>query len=122
MNPFFSHVRLPKIFWMICFTLAGCRHNPDIPVSPILTFNADVSAITLNNCATSGCHDGSSERRRLVTYSEVMHYVSRGKPYSSRLFTSMIKLSGDKMPPNGPLSDAQIKTVYIWILQGAKEN
>jgi Planctomycete cytochrome C len=100
----------------------GCRHEPVIPVSPIFTFNNDVSSITLNNCATVGCHDGSSERRRLQTYSEVMHYVTPGKPYSSKLFTDIIKLSGNKMPPNGPLSDPQIRTIYVWILQGAKEN
>ncbi|MBS1505128.1 MAG: hypothetical protein JSS79_00670 [Bacteroidetes bacterium] len=111
-----------QILLISFFLLTACRHDPDVPVSPILTFDKDISAIVLNNCATSGCHDGSSERRKLVTYSEVMHYVSAGKPYSSKLFTSIIKLSGDKMPPNGPLSDAQIKSVYIWILQGAKEN
>jgi len=91
-------------------------------LSPIFTFNQDVSAITLNNCATSGCHDGSSRRRPLISYTDVMHYVTPGKPYDSKLFTVMIKLTGDKMPPTGQLTDEQIKSVYIWILQGAKEN
>jgi len=107
---------------ILLLNLVSCRHNPNIPESPIFTFNKDVSSITLNNCATVGCHDGTSERRRLQTYSEVMHYVSPGKPYSSKLFTTIIKLSGNKMPPNGPLSDPQIRTIYVWILQGAKEN
>jgi hypothetical protein len=118
----FRGLRIIQLLLVVLCLLGGCRHNPDIPVSPILTFEKDISTITLNNCATSGCHDGSSKRRRLVTYTEVMHYVSAGKPYSSELFTTVIKLSGDKMPPNGPLSDAQIKSMYIWILQGAKEN
>jgi len=102
--------------------LYSCRHNPDIPVSPIFTFNKDISAITLNNCALSGCHDGYSERRPLVTYADVMHYVTPGKPYNSKLFTTVIKLTEGKMPPRGQLADAQIKALYIWILQGAKEN
>jgi len=113
---------IPKVVLLILLAASGCRHNPNIPESPIFTFDNDVSSITLNNCATVGCHDGTSERRRLQTYSDVMHYVSPGKPYSSKLFTTIIKLSGNKMPPNGPLSDPQIRTIYVWILQGAKEN
>jgi len=106
----------------LLFVLCGCRHDAVIPASPIFTFNNDVATITLNNCATAGCHDGSSRRRPLITYSDVMHYVSPGKPYNSKLFTTIIKLSGNKMPPKGPLSDPQIRTIYVWILQGAKEN
>jgi len=117
-----TNSRERTILLPLLFVLFGCRHEPVIPVSPIFTFDKDVSAITLNNCATAGCHDGSSRRRTLITYSDVMHYVSPGKPYDSKLFTTIIKLSGNKMPPNGPLSDPQIKTIYVWILQGAKEN
>jgi hypothetical protein len=106
----------------ILLLLAGCRHSPDVPLTPLLTFDQDVSAITLNNCATVGCHDGSSRRRQLVTYTEVMQYVTPGKPYQSKLFTAITRLGGKKMPPQGPLSDDQIKAIYIWILQGAKEN
>ncbi len=118
---------LKKKVFVICSSLillnfAGCRHNPDIPVSPIFTFDKDVRTITLNNCATVGCHDGSSRRRPLITYAEVLHYVTPGKPYSSGLFTTIIKLGEGKMPPRGLLADEQIKSVYIWILQGAKEN
>jgi hypothetical protein len=102
--------------------MASCRHTPEVPVSPVFTYNKDISAITLNNCATSGCHDGTSRKRALLSYSDVMHYVTPGKPYDSKLFTAIIKLTGNKMPPQGPLTDEQIKTIYVWILQGAKEN
>jgi hypothetical protein len=106
---------------LFVIVLAGCRHTPDIPLTPLLTYDNDVSTITSNNCATSGCHDGTSRRHPLLTYSEVMQYVTPGKPYDSKLFTAVIKLTGNKMPPQGPLTDAQIKTIYVWILQGAKE-
>jgi hypothetical protein len=107
----------------ILILFLGCRHSPDVPVSPIFTFDKDVASITLNNCATAGCHDKpNDERRPLVTYADVMHYVKAGKPYDSKLFKSMIKLSGNRMPPQGLLTDQQIKSVYIWILQGAREN
>jgi hypothetical protein len=110
------------IVFSTLLSINSCRHNPDIPVSPIFTFTKDISTITLNNCATTGCHDGSGKRRPLISYSDVMHYVTPGKPYNSKLFKVIIKLSGDKMPPTGTLADGEIKSVYIWILQGAKEN
>jgi len=118
------NIRVGKrtIFLPFVLILLSCRHDPEIPISPVFTFDKDVSAITLNNCATIGCHDGTSKRRPLITYADVMHYVSAGKPYDSKLFTEIIKLSGSKMPPAGPLSDPQIKTIYVWILQGSKEN
>ncbi len=115
-----QYLKILSIFFLAFF---GCRHSPDIPTSPIFTFNKDINTITLNNCATAGCHDGSTERKPLITYSNLMHYVTPGKPYSSKLFTTIITLTGDKkMPPRAPLADQQIKAIYIWILQGAKEN
>jgi hypothetical protein len=111
---------LIPLFFILSMVI-GCRHDPDIPTSPILTYENDIKQIISNNCATAGCHDASGRKRALTTYSEVMHYVSNGKPYSSELFTVIVKLSGDKMPPQGPLSDLQIRSIYIWILQGAKE-
>lgn len=101
--------------------LSSCRNSPDIPLTPVLTFNQNVSSIVLNNCATAGCHDGSEERQ-LVTYIDVMHFVQAGKPYQSKLFTAITSLGSNQMPPKGLMSDDQIKTIYIWILQGAKEN
>jgi len=117
-----SFSSIGKVLLCFLFVMFNCRHDPEVPVSPIFTFDKDISSITSNNCATTGCHDGTSNRRPLKTYTDLMHYVSPGKPYDSKLFTTIIKLSGDKMPPNGALSDPQIKAIYIWILQGSKEN
>jgi hypothetical protein len=103
--------------------LSSCRHAPEIPTSPVLTFNQDVSSIILNNCATSGCHDGSKGgKRKLVSYSDVMQYISAGKPFDSKLYNSITNLSFNRMPPQGTMADEQIKVIYIWILQGAIEN
>jgi hypothetical protein len=51
-----------------------------------------------------------------------MQYVSVGKPFDSKLYNVITNLSFNKMPPAGNMSDDQIKVIYIWILQGAKEN
>jgi len=104
-------------------TFTRCRHSPEIPLSPVLTFNEDVKSIILNNCAIAGCHDGGrGGRRKLVSYAEVMEYVSAGKPFDSKLYNSITNLTFNRMPPRGTMADEQIKVIYIWILQGAKEN
>jgi hypothetical protein len=100
----------------------ACSHDPVVPGSPLLTFEANVKAITLNSCARSGCHDGKGEDPTLVTYDNVMGHVKPGDPRGSQLYKVITKLSGENaMPPEGPLSDEQIRTIYIWILQGANE-
>jgi hypothetical protein len=109
-------------FLAMVMALSCCRNSPDVPLTPVLTFNQDVQSIILNNCATTGCHDRSGEGRRLVTYAEVMHYVTPDKPYQSKLFNVITRLSFNRMPPKGLMSDEQIKVIYIWVLQGAKEN
>ena len=102
--------------------LVACRHEPVIPASPLLTFDKDISPIITNTCAQSGCHDGSGEGGRLVTYNEVRDIVEPGKPYGSKLFQVITKLMGEQaMPPGAPLSDTQIRFIYTWILQGAVE-
>lgn len=104
--------------WMIA---AGCRHDPVVPVTPQISFKNDVAPIVIGNCGQSGCHDGTREGRALTNYSQVMHMVVPGQPYQSELFNVMATNGPNVMPPS-PLPNAQVKIVYIWILQGAKDN
>ena len=109
------------LIWLLLFS-AACTHDPVIPDSPLLTFEGNVKAITLNSCAQPGCHDGKGEDPTLITYSDVMGHVKSGDPRGSQLYKVITKLAGENaMPPEGPLSDEQIRTIYIWILQGANE-
>lgn len=101
---------------------SACNHDPVVPQSPQLTFENDIKAITLNNCAQTGCHDGHGEDPTLITYNDVMGIVKAGDANKSKLFKVITKLWGESaMPPSGTLSEDQIRTVYVWILQGAKE-
>ena len=101
--------------------LAACTTDPVVP-SEQMSFSEKVQPIFLNNCATSGCHDGSGEFA-LETYNQILEPVKPGDPAGSKVYNVMTKLSGEEaMPPDGPLSEQQLNIIYTWILQGAKNN
>lgn len=95
---------------------------------PNISYQTDISPIISANCAYSGCHDGGgNELFSLATYDELIRHsgVKAGKPHDSRLYDVIRQYTGESaMPPspNEPLSDEQIATIYVWILQGAKNN
>ena len=106
--------------------LYGCRHDALIPLSnaPIMSFKNDIQPIMISNCTQSGCHGSSGHRFKLITYNDVLSIVKAGDPHSSELYSSITANTLNTMPqpPNPRLSDTQIKTIYVWILQGAKNN
>jgi len=78
----------------------------------------------ISNCTQSGCHGSSGNRFKLLNYNDVLDIVKPGNPHDSELYASITANTSDIMPqpPNPRLSDAQIETIYVWILQGAKNN
>ena len=100
----------------------SCRHDSVISQLSPIDFNAQILPIIQSNCAYSGCHDGLGEERRinLTSYDNIMKIVVPGKPYSSRLYTSLIDVYGNIMPPRGPLTEGQRMLIKVWIEQGAK--
>jgi hypothetical protein len=48
--------------------------------------------------------------------------VKSGNAHGSDLYKVLLRTGDERMPPNGPLSDIQIKKIFIWIEQGAKDN
>lgn len=123
----FENIQKQEGVWLLAVAIvalmaASCSHDAQIPKSPILTYERDVRPIISNSCARVGCHNGSGESPSLTSYAEVMGNITPGEPAKSKLYRVMTKLGGGSaMPPEGPLPDDQIKTMYIWILQGAKE-
>lgn len=84
------------------------------------TYTQDIKSILDANCATSGCHNSSSQAHgiNLSTYSEVV--TESGK---ARFMGSIEHQSGyAAMPENKPkLSDADIQSIYCWIQNGKQE-
>ncbi|MCX6351145.1 MAG: hypothetical protein NTX03_04695 [Bacteroidetes bacterium] len=106
--------------------MASCSHEPIIPEFPALSFSKDVQPIIVGSCTQSGCHDGGSgnEAFSLLTYTDVARHVKGKDAKNSKIYLSITGSGEDIMPrpPQAPLSDESIKTIYLWIIQGAKNN
>lgn len=113
-----------KCLWGIFSVLiiGACTHEPVVPATPEVSFAEQVSPIFISNCATSDCHDGREEFA-LFSYQDIRSHVKPGDANGSALYEAITTLEGEEaMPPAGPLSDEQITLIYVWIIQGAKEN
>ncbi len=114
---------------MLLLALGACTQQVDPSADiPVLSYQTDISPIISANCAlTSGCHSGDGELFPMLTYDDVINRcgVQPGKPHSSKLYDVIRLYSGESAmppPPSAPLTDEQIATIYVWILQGAKDN
>lgn len=110
---------------IVIISITSCRHTPDVPSNPVVSFQNDVLPILGGNCNAPGCHAAGSDHKPLDTYDDVMKTVSAGDIYTSSLYqTITAQASGTIMPPRpqARLSDNQIATIEVWILQGAKNN
>jgi uncharacterized membrane protein len=132
-------------FAAVIFLLNACRHEiPDLASggsgtgtsgsgNPLPTSNCNpdsvyfvnqVMPIISSNCTMSGCHDNitHADGVNLTSYTRIMQYVVPGNPANSKLYKSIIKTDGDRMPPPpmSPLTAAQKALIQKWITQGAK--
>jgi len=58
----------------------------------------------------------------LESYDDILKYVSPGDPENSMLYKALIGDGMKRMPPDAPLPDELIQTIYDWIQQGALNN
>jgi hypothetical protein len=56
------------------------------------------------------------------TYSATTNYVYPGYPQYSALITLLNAVGSIRMPPDNPLSQADIQLISDWIKQGAQDN
>ena len=114
---------------IIVIVLPGCRHEPYIPDDMAqLCYDVDIKPIMLSNCAYAGCHDAITKKEDidLSSYESLMasDVVEPGKPRSSELYKVLFENGDDKMPPppKPSLSSDAESHIYLWILQGAKND
>lgn len=125
--------------------MIGCEHQPKIkpknqgptPNDSTVTstkcdkdtiyFVNEILPIFNSSCAQEGCHNAISKQDgvQLDNYSSIMSTgdVKPGKPNDSKVYEVIVTTKpGDKMPPNGSLTQDQINKIKKWIEQGAKNN
>ncbi|MBK7173499.1 MAG: hypothetical protein IPH84_09735 [Bacteroidales bacterium] len=119
-----------RAFLLIAFItliFSSCKHEGEVqPIVPgindSICFETEVLPIIQSNCAKSGCHDGSEEFE-LNSYASIRSKVEPGKANKSELYTAITTLQWTEgfMPPSPsePLTNAQITTIQLWILEGA---
>jgi hypothetical protein len=108
---------------LVMSVIFSCKHDSMITQVPEINFEKQVLPIFQLHCAIPGCHDGVSGDRRLnlSDYSNIVKDVVPGKPYSSRIYTALIDVYGNIMPPQGPLQEKDRTLIKLWIEQGAKD-
>jgi len=113
---------------LLLFQITSCKHDPIIPESPAMSFQHDIQPIITANCTEPGCHGNTNSRKfPLITYDDIMKNseIIPGNAQKSKLYLTITAKKGNQiMPPSSkhPLSDQQITTIYLWIMQGAKNN
>jgi hypothetical protein len=102
--------------------ITSCKHDADISNFPEICFEKDVLPIYSNNCAITGCHDGSGEMGALNTYADIRNSVVPYNPDKSQSYSAIISKWGQNMmPPSQPLSQEKRTIIRVWIEQGANE-
>jgi len=110
---------------MIAVIHTGCMHDINLDTYPVVSFNSEVQPIIASNCTQSGCHGSTNtEEFQLLTYGEIVHHVKPGNGRESNLYRAITGRSEDFMPPSpsAPLTENQIRSIFVWIEQGAPNN
>lgn len=120
------------LVWAIALTgmmaaFSSCTRDPDLTNVAEVKYSVDVKRILSVNCNIGGCHGGASHGAgSLESYDAVMSYggIKAGNAHRSKLYRVITNRSFQTMPPSGnsEVTAADIKLLYIWIEQGAKNN
>jgi uncharacterized membrane protein len=118
-----------RILLLICWitAVASCTTEPNLENVPEISFSTQVQPILSSHCNFSGCHGASPEGPgSFQTYEQVMGSIKAGNANGSALYKSITRggLGVEFMPPSGyqDVSPENIKLIYWWIEQGAKNN
>lgn len=123
-----SFISYILVAFLLLFIGIRCKDEPVIPDSPVIKFSDEVLPIIIGNCTASGCHGNYNPQQFLLnSYTDVMTHgeVKAKDARGSKLYNVIISnKEEEKMPrkPNPDLTEKQIEIIYLWIMQGAKNN
>ncbi len=90
---------------------SGCEVAQEVKVKSGISFSGSVSEIIKNDCATSGCHNGS-RFPDLRVFKNIHDNASQIK----------VVTGNGSMPPGGTLTQAEINAIACWVDDGAPAN
>ena len=115
-------MRRPVLFLCADLALAGLSLLAPLPAQQSVDFAKEVQPILADKCV--GCHRGDSAPSGLKLDSpagilaggDSGKVIVAGNPKDSLLIQ---RVTAKSMPPTGPLTDAQIRTLTRWVEAGA---
>ena len=114
-------------------TLSGCYKTATLLVdnSPAITtavsFSTDIQPILTNNCAKSGCHNGSISPNLTSgnAYNSLVNgnFINTSTPANSLVYLWLTGKEAATMPLGASNNPSNINAYILsWITQGAKNN
>ncbi|MFY0601471.1 MAG: SprB repeat-containing protein [Cyclobacteriaceae bacterium] len=90
---------------------SGCEFSQEVEVMSGISLSSHISPIISNNCAVSGCHNGS-QFPDLRQPSSIIANANRIK----------VRTGNRSMPQGGTLTQLQIDQISCWVGDGALDN
>lgn len=90
----------------------GCDFSMLKTIITGTSYASTVQPIIANNCAISGCHDGSSSQTNFSIFTNVQNKAQSIKS----------RTQNGSMPKNGSLTQAEIDVIACWVDDGALGN
>lgn len=121
----YRNIQTPVLLLFSVLFGFGCKHDTNLDALPEIKFS-EIQGIISGSCGSSNCHGDNAQEFSLIGYDNVINNgdVKAGKADDSKLYEVITASGNNIMPPSprSPLSDDNIKKIYIWIEQGAKNN
>jgi hypothetical protein len=120
----FYRIKIYLLLTLLGVGIGACSREPDLTGVPEVTYSNDIKRILNGNCNFPACHGVGGGEGGLNTYEEVMGQVMPGDARGSYLYRLVTEKTAVKMPPSGypRVSQEDIRLIYLWIEQGAKNN
>ncbi len=92
--------------------------------NPNACFERDILPLMISSCGVSGCHDPITmkEEFNFTTYQGILQGLKPGNPGGSKIYMAITEVEQSNLMPPAPysrLTQAQVDTIYNWILRGA---
>ena len=121
-------LKILSVQFLLCIIFISCRSKTDESNTPQISYSEDINPIITGNCSQPGCHGTLNPGTFLLTgYDNLISNgkIKPGKPQSSEIYEAITSIEEEQIMPRAPyqrLNNNQITKIYLWILQGAKNN